>query len=55
MFWFEWAAFNFSFKGKEKSLRTLAKGIDQGAEPASIMECLRVEIEVRRCRLNTSA
>jgi len=45
MFWTEWAAFGYQYKGEEKALKILTKGVAAGATPISIVEEMKRDIE----------
>ena len=55
IFWSEWAAFGFQYKGEEKALKILEKGIASGAvlEGLCILEDMKAAIEQGRFGVST--
>ena len=48
MYWTEWAAFGHQYKGEEKALKILAKGLNANPEPRCIVEEMKEAIEQGR-------
>ena len=48
IYWCEWAAFGFTFKGREKAVKILKRGLDSRAEPRGAIECFLADIEGQR-------
>ena len=48
IYWCEWAAFGYTFKGEAKAVKILKRGLDAGAEPAGAIECMLADIEARK-------
>lgn len=48
IYWCEWAAFGYTFKGEEKAVKILKRGLDFGAEPSGAIECMLADMEGKR-------
>ena len=48
IYWCEWAAFGYTFKGEAKAVKILKRGIDAGAEPSGAIECMLADVQAKR-------
>ena len=48
IYWCEWAAFGYTFKGEAKAVKILKRGLESGAEPASAIQCMLDDMQGKR-------
>lgn len=48
IYWCEWAAFGYTFKGEAKAVKILKRGLEYGAEPASAIQCMLDDMQGKR-------